>query len=105
MTRYSSGALITLLAAAGAVLILSGTGVVTIQPLAAVGIVLAAFGIYTIAYATVSGKQLYYILWGGVALVIGASLTIPATINPLIAIGLLLILIAALGAYAVAKKK
>lgn len=105
MTKYGSGALITLLAAAGAVLILSGIGVVTVQPLAAVGIVLAAFGIYTIAYATVSGNQLYYMLWGGVALVVGAGLTIPATINPLIAIGLLLILIAALGAYALAKKK
>lgn len=104
MISYGAGALVTVLATAGAILLIIGAGITEIQPLTAIGITLSALGIYTVAYGAASREPLYYILWGGIALVAGAGISAPATVNPLIAAGIALILIAGLGAYAIARR-
>ncbi|GBC71809.1 hypothetical protein HRbin02_01597 [Candidatus Calditenuaceae archaeon HR02] len=104
MISYGAGALVTVLATAGALLLLVGAGVIPIQPLTAAGIILSALGIYTVTYGAASREPLYYFLWGGIALVIGTGISTPSTVNPLIAAGIALIFIAGIGAYAIAKK-
>ncbi|MEM4417693.1 MAG: hypothetical protein QXD32_06525 [Nitrososphaerota archaeon] len=105
MIKYGAGALVTLLVSAGAILILGGAGAVAVDPLTALGLVLSIFGIYTAVYGAASRGQLYYILWGGITLVIGLGLAASNIVNPFIAAGVALVFLAVLGAYSSMRRR
>ncbi|GBC69740.1 hypothetical protein HRbin01_01444 [archaeon HR01] len=105
MIKYGAGALVTILVSAGALLILGGSGAVSVEPLTALGLVLSIFGIYTAVYGASSKDQLYYILWGGISLVIGVGLAASNIVNPFIAAGVALVFLAVLAAYSTMRRR
>ncbi|MCS7126960.1 MAG: hypothetical protein NZ953_01005 [Thaumarchaeota archaeon] len=97
---YGAGALIAIVASTGALLVLSGAGLLRVDPFTAVGVVVAVFGVYTVAYGAASRDPLYYLLWGGVALAAGLGIAASTLLNPIVVLGLALVFVAALGAAA-----
>ncbi|MEM0450010.1 MAG: hypothetical protein QXO17_00360 [Nitrososphaerota archaeon] len=57
------------------------------------------------AYGAASHDALYYVLWGGLAVVIGVEIRARTVVNPFVAAGIALMLIAGLGAYAAVRRR
>ncbi|MEN3048239.1 MAG: hypothetical protein ABDH63_05605 [Candidatus Caldarchaeales archaeon] len=97
---YGAGALIAVVASTGALLVLSGAGLMRVDPFTALGVVVAVLGVYTVAYGAASKDPVYYLLWGGIALALGLGIAASNLLNPTVVLGLALVFVAALGAAA-----
>ncbi|MDW8084455.1 MAG: hypothetical protein RMI49_04580 [Candidatus Caldarchaeum sp.] len=104
MISYGSGAAITVVLTAGVLLVLTGTGAVAFDLLQGIAVLLSVFGGYTIVYAVFSKDRVYHLVWGALSTAVGIGLLTTPLVNPLITLGLLLIILALLGVFAIRRK-
>ncbi|MDW7977684.1 MAG: hypothetical protein RMH74_02645 [Candidatus Caldarchaeum sp.] len=104
MISYGAGALLAVVFTAGVIMLLSGTGTIALDIQTAVGVLLSVFGAYSIIYGAFSRDLLYHVLWGALSAVAGVALLSAPFVNPLIAVGLALIVVALVGLFAVIRR-
>ncbi|MDW8359006.1 MAG: hypothetical protein RMK31_00275 [Candidatus Caldarchaeum sp.] len=104
MISYGAGALLAVVFTAGVIMVLSGTGTIALDIQTAVGVLLSVFGAYSIIYGSFSRDLLYHVLWGALSAVAGVALLSAPFVNPFIAVGLALIVVALVGVFAVIRK-
>lgn len=82
----------------GLAAIVYGGGLLAFNPLNLIAWIISPLGAYTVAYALrVRKDYLYYMSWGLIMLISGLSFALYELINVIALIGLLLIILAALG--------
>jgi len=91
--RYGQGALVSATLFTGALLILSGSGIIPLNPQTLIGAILAVLGLYTAVFGAISREKGFYIPWGAILLVIGLAFMAPSLVNPLIGLGLIMLFI------------
>jgi hypothetical protein len=102
---YGEGFIVTLILTIGALMVVYGLQLVAPNLLQAMGIALLAIGGYTLAYsASTRADRLFFAVWGAVASGMGASLTLYVFVNPIISLGLILILLGVLGIVAMMRR-
>jgi hypothetical protein len=102
---YGEGFLATFLVAVGALLVVYGLQLVALNLLQAAGAVLLAIGGYTLIFsASTRADRLFFAVWGAIASGMGASLTLYVFVNPIISLGLILILLGVLGIVAMMRR-
>lgn len=102
---YGEGFLVTFLVAVGAILVVYGLQMIALNLLQAAGVVLLAIGGYTLIFSAYTrADRLFFAAWGAVASGMGASLTLYVFVNPIISLGLILILLGVLGIVAVMRR-
>ncbi len=95
---YGEGFIVTLILTIGVLMVIYGLQLVALNLLQAMGIALLAIGGYTLAFsASTKADKSFFAAWGAVASGIGASLALYVFVNPILSIGLILILLGALG--------
>jgi hypothetical protein len=103
---YGEGFIVTLILTIGALMVVYGLQLVAPNLLQAMGIALLAIGGYTLAFsASTRADRLFFAAWGAVASGIGASLALYVFVNPILSIGLILILLGALGIMAMMMRR
>lgn len=102
---YGSGAFVVLIFAAGLLFLLSGAGLMVFDLRLAVGALLTVFGGYSLLYSVVSRERVFHLLWGGISVVLGVGLAAAEFLNPLVVLGLTLIFVAVVGAFAITRKR
>lgn len=96
-SRYAEYAAILLVVVLGLLGALNFGGLLSIDLLLALGIILATFGIYTLAYLAAhqagftKGERNYYLVWGYVPAAIGIALVMTPLMNLLFALSVALI--------------
>jgi hypothetical protein len=102
---YGEGFLVTFLVAVGAILVVYGLQIIALNLLQAAGVVLLAIGGYTLIFsASTRADRLFFAVWGAIASGMGASLTLYVFVNPIISLGLILILLGVLGIVAMMRR-
>jgi hypothetical protein len=102
---YGEGFIVTLLVAVGAILVVYGLQIIVLNLLQAAGVVLLAIGGYTLIFsASTRADRLFFAVWGAIASGMGASLTLYVFVNPIISLGLILILLGVLGIVAMMRR-
>jgi hypothetical protein len=102
---YGEGFIVTFLVAVGAILVVYGLQIIVLNLLQAAGVVLLAIGGYTLIFsASTRADRLFFAVWGAIASGIGASLTLYVFVNPILSLGLILILLGALGIVAMMRR-
>ena len=102
---YGEGFIVTLILTIGAILVVYGLQIIALNLLQAAGVVLLAIGGYTLIFsASTRADRLFFAVWGAIASGMGASLTLYVFINPIISIGLILILLGVLGIVAMMRR-
>ena len=102
---YGEGFLVTFLVAVGALLVVYGLQLFAFNLLQAAGAVLLAIGGYTLIFSAYArADRLFFAVWGAIASGMGASLTLYVFVNPIISIGLILILLGVLGIVAMMRR-
>ena len=98
MIRYGVGALAILASSIGIALIVYGAGLIELDILNIPSWIFGPFGAYTLIYGMLSQKDpLYYSVWGTVMLGIAFTSAFYKLINPVIILGVLIIIIVILG--------
>ncbi|MCS7126325.1 MAG: hypothetical protein NZ929_05390 [Aigarchaeota archaeon] len=94
MIRYGVGALAILAISIGMVMIIYGSGFIELDILNIPVWIFGPLGAYTLIYGIVSQRDpLYFILWGAVMLTISFASALHTIINPIIIIGISIIVI------------
>jgi hypothetical protein len=102
---YGEGFLATFLVAVGALLVVYGLQLVALNLLQVAGAVLLAIGGYTLIFsAYTKADRLFFAVWGAIASGMGVSLTLYVFVNPIISLGLILILLGVLGIVAMMRR-
>jgi hypothetical protein len=102
---YGEGFLVTFLVAVGAILVVYGSQLIALNLLQAAGVILLAIGGYTLIFSAYTrADRLFFAVWGAIASGMGASLTLYVFVNPILSIGLILILLGVLGIVAMMRR-
>lgn len=102
---YGEGFIVTLILTIGAILVVYGLQIIALNLLQAAGVVLLAIGGYTLIFsASTRADRLFFAVWGAIASGMGASLTLYVFVNPIISLGLILILLGVLGIVAMMRR-
>jgi hypothetical protein len=102
---YGEGFLVTFLVAVGAILVVYGSQLIALNLLQAAGVILLAIGGYTLIFSAYTrADRLFFAVWGAIASGMGASLTLYVFVNPILSIGLILILLGVLGIFAMMRR-
>jgi hypothetical protein len=102
---YGEGFIVTLILTIGALMVVYGLQLVALNLLQTMGIALLAIGGYTLIFsASTRADRLFFAVWGAIALGMGASLTLYVFVNPIISLGLILILLGVLGIVAMMRR-
>jgi hypothetical protein len=102
---YGEGFIVTLILTIGALMVVYGLQIIALNLLQVMGIALLAIGGYTLIFsAYMRADRLFFAAWGAVASGIGASLTLYVFVNPIISLGLILILLGVLGIFAMMRR-
>jgi hypothetical protein len=102
---YGEGFLVTFLVAVGAILVVYGSQLIALNLLQAAGVILLAIGGYTLIFSAYTrADRLFFAVWGAIASGMGASLTLYVFVNPILSLGLILILLGVLGIFAMMRR-
>jgi uncharacterized membrane protein len=102
---YGEGFIATFLVAVGALMLVYGLQMIALNLLQAAGVVLLAIGGYTLIFsASTRADRLFFAVWGAIASGMGASLALYVFVNPIISLGLILILLGVLGIVAMMRR-
>jgi len=105
-TRYGAGALLILAISFGVAAIIYGGGILIFEPLGLLAWILGPLGAYTITYAVKAREDIfYYMSWGLILLTLGLTSALYKIVNPVILLGLLLIVLAVVGSIAYWRRK
>jgi len=98
MIRYGVGALATLASSIGIALIVYGGGFVEFDVVNALSWIFGPLGTYTLVYGVLSHKDsVFYSIWGVIMLGVAVSSAFYRLINPLVVLGILVIIVVILG--------
>ena len=102
---YGEGFILTLILTVGALMVVYGLQLIALNLLQLMGIALLAIGGYTLIFSAYTrADRLFFAVWGAIASGIGASLTLYVFVNPILSIGLILILLGVLGIVAMMRR-
>lgn len=102
---YGEGFIVTLILTVGALMVVYGLQLIALNLLQVMGIALLAIGGYTLIFSAYTrADRLFFAVWGAIASGIGASLTLYVFVNPILSIGLILILLGVLGIFAMMRR-
>ncbi len=102
---YGEGFIVTLILTIGALMVVYGLQLVALNLLQAAGVVLLAIGGYTLIFsASTRADRLFFAVWGAIASGMVASLALYVFVNPIISLGLILILLGVLGIFAMMRR-
>ena len=102
---YGEGVLVIFLVAVGALMVVYGSQLMALNLLQQMGVVLLAIGGYTLIFSAYArADRLFFAVWGAIITGVGASFTFYAFVNPILSIGLILILLGVLGIFAMMRR-
>jgi hypothetical protein len=102
---YGEGFIVTLILTVGALMLVYGLQLIALNLLQVMGIALLTIGGYTLIFSAYTrADRLFFAVWGAIASGIGASLTLYVFVNPILSIGLILILLGVLGIFAMMRR-
>ena len=102
---YGEGFILTLILTIGALMVVYGLQIIALNLLQAAGVVLLAIGGYTLIFSAYTrADRLFFAVWGAIASGMGASLALYVFVNPIISLGLILILLGVLGIVAMMRR-
>jgi hypothetical protein len=99
---YNVGAVIILMLSLGVAAIVFGGGFLIFNPFTLIAWLSGPFGVYTLIYAAVSREGNRY-FWGLIYLAIAAASLFYDVVNPIVVLGVLLIVLAIIGSLAYLK--
>jgi hypothetical protein len=95
---YGVGSLAILIASVGVAVIVYSLSVIPFYTYSIPVWIFGPWGLYTIVYAFVTGRDFtYYLTWGTVIFCIALASALYATISPYVILGILLIVLAIIG--------
>jgi hypothetical protein len=95
---YGVGSLAVLVVSIGVAAVTYSVSLISFNLLNIPAWILGPFGLYTIIYAFVTGRDLtYYLAWGTIMFAIGLASALYTMLNPFIVFGILLIILAVIG--------
>lgn len=95
---YGVGSLAVLVVSIGVAAVTYSVSLIPFNLLNIPAWILGPFGLYTIIYAFVTGRDLtYYLAWGTIMFAIGLASALYTMLNPFIVFGILLIILAVIG--------
>lgn len=95
---YGVGSLAILVASLGAAAIVYSLSLIPFYTYSILVWILGPWGLYTIVYAFVTGRDFtYYVTWGTIIFLVGLASALYAVISPLVMLGILLIILAIIG--------
>lgn len=98
MIRYGVGALATLAISFGVALIVHGGGFIEFDMAYSLSWIFGPLGAYTLVYGVFSQTDsLFYSIWGVIMLGVAVSSAFYKLINPLVVLGILVIIVVILG--------
>jgi len=98
MIRYGVGALAILASSIGTALIVYGGGFIEFDIVNTLSWIFGPLGAYTLVYGVLSEKDsVFYSIWGVIMLGVAVSSAFYKLINPLVVLGILVIIVVMLG--------
>lgn len=95
---YGSGALIIVVIFIGLAAVIYGLSILPFDFLNFPAWVFCPLGVYTLIYALIAHKHhFYYLVWGSVTFAVGVISAFYKVVNPVVILGILLIMIAVIG--------
>jgi hypothetical protein len=95
---YGVGSLAILVASIGVAVVVYGTSLISFNLLSVPAWIFGPWGVYTIVYAFATSRDFaYYLTWGTIMFVIALASALYAVMNPLVMVGILLIILAIIG--------
>jgi hypothetical protein len=103
---YGVGALIVLVVSVGVAAIVYGMNVIPFNLFSIPAWIFGPFGVYTLAYSFVAGKDsTYYLVWGSVMFAVAVVFAFYNVVSPFVILGILAIVIAIIGIVAYQRSK
>jgi hypothetical protein len=103
---YGVGALIVLVVSVGVAAIVYGMNVIPFNLFNIPAWIFGPFGVYTLAYSFVAGKDsTYYLVWGSVMFAVAVVFAFYNVVSPFVILGILAIVIAIIGIVAYQRSK
>lgn len=103
---YGAGALAVLVISLGLAAVIYSVKIITFDLLNLPAWIFVPLGVYTLVYALFSRKDpIYYLVWGIIMTCVGVVSAAYAVVNPLLILGILLIIIAVIGIAAYKRSK
>lgn len=104
--EYGVGALVVLVISIGFAAIVYSIPIIAFDLFNIPAWIFGPFGVYTLVYSFVGGKEsTYYLVWGTIMFAVAVFSAFYTTINPFIIIGILAIVLAVIGFFAYWRSK
>jgi hypothetical protein len=103
---YGSGALIIVIVFIGLAAVIYGLNVLPFDFLIFPAWIFCPLGVYTLVYALITRKNsIYYLVWGSIIFAVGIISALYKILNPVVILGVLLIIIAVIGVISRGRRK
>jgi hypothetical protein len=99
--EYGVGALVVLVISIGLAAVAYSVPIIAFDLFNVPAWIFGPFGVYTLIYSLVAGKEsTYYLVWGTITLTVAVISAFYNTVHPFIIIGILAIVLAVIGLFA-----